>query len=64
VRRRDYAHVDVDLLVAPYPDQALALEHAQQGRLSLRGELAHFIHEHAAALSLLEDSGAIACLLR
>src|SRR5262249_43029673 len=55
VRRRDDAHVDVDLARGPDPRDAAGLQHAQEQRLPSLGKLADLVEEDGAAVGRLEE---------
>src|SRR5690242_18191005 len=51
----DRSHVDLDVSRPPYAPKALAFDDAQQFRLALQGQFAHFIEKQRAFIRLLKQ---------
>ncbi len=58
MRGGDEAHVDGLVRVGAEPADFAVLQHAQELRLELRGQLANLVEEDGAAVSLLEGADA------
>src|SRR5205085_748217 len=58
VCRRDEPRRHIDLLIAPEPPDLPPIEHAEEARLGLQGQLANLVEEDGPVLGGLERTGA------